>query len=679
MDLVVTDPEGNIYYGNNFAAGQSIPGGSPDSLNNVEGLLLSTPRPGRWSVEVRGFGVNSGPQDYALVVSGPVREITADPAAVAVSHSPPGPFEGDLISMNFTVLNLGNGPAYGFPYCITVDNAPLHEGVLPDIPAGQSTQLTADWTAVRGNHSLGITINPLGTVDETSRTNDRLQRNVTVLNFGVGVNASPGTILLDPGSTGVFQGTLTNMGTAPDNLTINFTSYAPGWTTSAEPARAMLAPQGTASVSLNVICPPDSLAGSRANLTFTAMSLGNCTCTSSATLSAVARQIFSINISPPPPIQVYPWETAEFNLTVTNSGNGDDNVNLTVEADRQDWEVGLSRETLLLGPRSGRPLTVTVSPPTDSLAGNLSAVTLTARSAGGVNASAVLGVTVRQFFGVDLVLSLLKDSARPGERAEAVYFIHNLGNGPDMIELVLIAEPGWIGDFNGSVLLDGSVNRTTGGRFMVTVPQGVLAGDYPLQFIARSSGGPVASANFTIRVEQVFALGSSAGPWRQVVFQGETVSFLVSVTNLGNGNDTFDIIPEGLPGHASFLKNIGPIPLGPGAISSAMLSVSNLTFPGRYDIVIKAVSRGNPGTVNLSRMEILVLAIPSVPAPLPDGTLFAIAPAVGGAWEPCGAVFVLTAAIASLMVVRRPRPEVVPALVKRWRPPPRPLFNPRNP
>jgi subtilisin family serine protease len=70
LDLVVTSPADQVYYGNN-QAGQ--PGGRPDRANNVERVVIQRPEVGRYSIRVRGFNVLRGPQDFALVYSGGIR------------------------------------------------------------------------------------------------------------------------------------------------------------------------------------------------------------------------------------------------------------------------------------------------------------------------------------------------------------------------------------------------------------------------------------------------------------------------------------------------------------------------------------------------------------------------------------------------------------------------------
>jgi hypothetical protein len=76
LDLTVVGP-GGTYRGNVFSGGNSIPGGSADRLNNLEQVLLAAPAAGSYTVTVSAFNVPSGPQDYALVVSGDAVEAPA--------------------------------------------------------------------------------------------------------------------------------------------------------------------------------------------------------------------------------------------------------------------------------------------------------------------------------------------------------------------------------------------------------------------------------------------------------------------------------------------------------------------------------------------------------------------------------------------------------------------------
>jgi hypothetical protein len=70
LDLIVTGPTGTVWRGNFFSGGASAAGGAADRRNTLEQVLLSAPAAGVYTVTVRSFNVPSGPQPFALVVTG---------------------------------------------------------------------------------------------------------------------------------------------------------------------------------------------------------------------------------------------------------------------------------------------------------------------------------------------------------------------------------------------------------------------------------------------------------------------------------------------------------------------------------------------------------------------------------------------------------------------------------
>jgi hypothetical protein len=79
LDLEVVGPDGTLYRGNQFVGGQSVPNAtSGDSLNNVEGVVLSQPAAGDYLIRVRAINVAEDArldtaaidQDFGLVISG---------------------------------------------------------------------------------------------------------------------------------------------------------------------------------------------------------------------------------------------------------------------------------------------------------------------------------------------------------------------------------------------------------------------------------------------------------------------------------------------------------------------------------------------------------------------------------------------------------------------------------
>ncbi|MDJ0657920.1 MAG: S8 family serine peptidase [Crocosphaera sp.] len=65
LNLKLSSPTGQIYLGNDFEET-----GRPDTINNVEGIVVESPEVGEWTITVIGSDVPKGSQDYALVISG---------------------------------------------------------------------------------------------------------------------------------------------------------------------------------------------------------------------------------------------------------------------------------------------------------------------------------------------------------------------------------------------------------------------------------------------------------------------------------------------------------------------------------------------------------------------------------------------------------------------------------
>lgn len=75
LDLVVIDPMGQQFYGNDFTAPYNS---SNDSINNVEGVIIGNPVNGTYKINVSARNVPMGPQPFALVISGIGGNVTAN-------------------------------------------------------------------------------------------------------------------------------------------------------------------------------------------------------------------------------------------------------------------------------------------------------------------------------------------------------------------------------------------------------------------------------------------------------------------------------------------------------------------------------------------------------------------------------------------------------------------------
>lgn len=67
LDLKVSGNR-RVWLGNHMTGGNSTTGGSADRMNNVEEVIISSPRPGTYTVTVSAAQIPFGPQEFALVV-----------------------------------------------------------------------------------------------------------------------------------------------------------------------------------------------------------------------------------------------------------------------------------------------------------------------------------------------------------------------------------------------------------------------------------------------------------------------------------------------------------------------------------------------------------------------------------------------------------------------------------
>ncbi len=123
LDLTVT-VQGNTYRGNVFSGAFSVPGGSPDTRNNVENVFLPAGTAGNYVVKVIGANINSdgvpgnnyaADQDFALVIYNANATVApvvtgAGMTLLAESCSPTNGVvdPGETVTLALSLQNIGN-------------------------------------------------------------------------------------------------------------------------------------------------------------------------------------------------------------------------------------------------------------------------------------------------------------------------------------------------------------------------------------------------------------------------------------------------------------------------------------------------------------------------------------------------------------------------------------------
>ncbi|MCA3005877.1 MAG: S8 family serine peptidase [Phycisphaerales bacterium] len=112
LSLQITAPDGTIYHGNNglLAGNTSTPGGSPNTIDTVENVWLTSPAAGVWTVTVTAAQINQDGDrrdtpvnaTFSLIVTGVVPPTACLADVVSVGGAPPA--DGLLTGDDFTAF-----------------------------------------------------------------------------------------------------------------------------------------------------------------------------------------------------------------------------------------------------------------------------------------------------------------------------------------------------------------------------------------------------------------------------------------------------------------------------------------------------------------------------------------------------------------------------------------------
>jgi uncharacterized membrane protein len=313
-----------------------------------------------------------------------------------------------------------------------------------------------------------------GTVDETTLTAtsqfdigvSAAVVDATTVNQVADVSLSPDRQdTADPGETITYVHLLINTGNGTDTFTLSANS-SQGWTVSHSP-NPTLASGASATAYVTVTVPSDVSAGTMDETTLSADSQFDGGVSASVLDTTTVNQIAGVSLSAGQQDTAAPGEAIAYAHVLTNTGNGTDTFSLSAISS-EGWTVSHSpNPTLASGASATVYLTVTV--PTDAMAGTVDETTLTAASQAdaGVSASVLDTTTVNQVAGVSLSQGQ-QDTAKPGETIVYAHVLTNTGNGTDTFTLSVVSSQGWTVTHSSDPTLAGGASATV--YVTVTVP-----------------------------------------------------------------------------------------------------------------------------------------------------------------------------------------------------------------
>ena len=193
MDLVLVDPSGVEWIGNQFAAGVTTSGGTADDINNVERIRIPagaiSAGQGQWILKVLHSGGTT--QDFGLVMSAVASPTPQADLAVfdgSIVTSSPNPLRNDLIAISIAWVNQGTSPSNGFDILFEdlttqqILTSTTRNGLQP----GQLDAITIyHQFATTGVHSLRVSVDTTDQVVEMNDANAGTDNNILILDVEV--------------------------------------------------------------------------------------------------------------------------------------------------------------------------------------------------------------------------------------------------------------------------------------------------------------------------------------------------------------------------------------------------------------------------------------------------------------------------------------------------------------
>lgn len=362
----------------------------------------------------------------------------------------------------------------------------------------------------------------------------------------------PRAVLVDPGQGAQFSLTVFSDGNGEETARLDAGRIPANWMMEFNESAMVLGPHSSRTVTCMVTPDVSAPAG---DYSVTAAVVADWTRLEPECVVQVDRSFWFSLAFTPEELTVAPGGAGEFNLTITNRGNTDDTVELSLQPSGQPLAMNwtLERASVALPLRGSASVKVRVEVPPGTPAGARDDCRVRATSAG--NASFWKEVTPA---GIAGVVHRLQTSGSPplrevlpGQTAVFGMVVENAGNGPEDVAIGISGAPGgWAVTFLGDDLLPSASFRMAGQQvrrinFSATPPQGALAGNYSLEPEVSFASGLKGSVRFEVRVLQVHALWLAPERQKLVVRAGSVQSVPVSVRNLGNGPDEIRVSVKG--------------------------------------------------------------------------------------------------------------------------------------
>jgi serine protease AprX len=615
LDLKIIDPSGTVYMGNNFQNSYSKSGNTTDRVNNLEGFRLAAPAPGKWQFQVIGANVPSGPQDWALVISGDItvekpNYFFQDLTVTGMTLANINPIEGVPNAILANIANVGRLPLSLVNYIVLVDDLPVRQDTLAILDVGQSEPITVPWIPVRGMHTINITVDPNKKLHEINKDNNSMVSDFMVQNYGISGKLLPALQEVEPGRNVSFKIDITDTGTIPDTYDFTLGPVPEGFKVNLTKATATVGVGKKVDFELHVTAPEKAVAGNMTTYRIDVVSRGNASYNMVFQPKVKIKKLtgFEFNCSVNTTVTIDPNLSWAFPFKMINLGNDVEPVSISVATTNPSWTSYTNLSNTLLDPFGTEGIKLTVMPPIQVLGEDYVMITVNALTASGLTDEVTFTVRAAKVYNLTVDYVQNDKQISPGGEVKFDLTLTNSGNSDETAQVTALVPKGWEALFDEDIPY---VNAYNGLQDYLTimVPKNALAGDYNITILTQ--GDHINSTKtFKVKVTQSFGLEVQFNPIRQLVKQKETTKFTMTITNTGNGIDTFDVHLMGAPSEMLTKYASDKVTIGPGKSAKINLTVSaQTTAAGIYQLTAGAVSEGSSALSSDVPLQVQVQAV----------------------------------------------------------------------
>ncbi len=458
---------------------------------------------------------------------------------------------GTMATFQLLLKNTGNGQD---EYFIQTTTNPNLWGELQlsnpyqTVNSGATLTFTFEVTipsdASASNHTFKVKATSQGDLSKTSEAT--FVAAVSPI-FGLQLSTVIGANNIEPSDSAVFTINVKNTGNSVDTFTIDLLGTYRTWA-DADSDTGPVNSGANERVDIEVTVPDGTTTGTYVvQVRVTSDGDDSLTSTVDLTITVVQKHDLTLESLSDTFQKVSPGSQISFSVKVTNTGPTADTINLAKGGNHTVWNDLSLFQVLNLGAGASQTITLTITVPANAIPETYTTAVIGTETLKGRSKTLTLTVQVRQTFDIDLSAATLDGSVLPGQTETFAFTIKNLGSGSDTFLVSATTQASWSSFNRTSIPL--AVNQVGAVLLSVTPPLSPkpAVGDYPVTVKVTSVGNPTAqeTITFVLTVEQVYGVKVTSDVSIAFVDPGSNATFLLTVTNKGNGPDTFVVSKDG--------------------------------------------------------------------------------------------------------------------------------------